>query len=748
MVLRAIAPFDQLTPDVVGGIQPHVTRRVLERGELLFTGQDEQGTLGVVAGGCLDVRVGTGAEEFEVAQVRDGEVVGEIAALLGGDRTALVRAAARSEVVLISREGVARLVERAPHVVGLLFDTATRRLRETQLAAVLADHFGSGTDGGRHPFVESVEWVSLKAGERLFAKGDASDAAYVLVSGRLREIDVPAEEQTVRNAGPAREIGAGELVGELTLLRSKPRMATVAATRDSTLARLPGDVFDRLAADHPTRMLGVVRAFLDGLLEPKSRRRPSALTLAVLAADESIDVHAWSVRLTRHLGSMAETVHLSAAGIDEQLEQAGIANSGADTPGDVRVRFWLDDAEKQHEIVVLEADSAWTPWTRRALGQADRVLVLADATSPDASIRPLESAVYGQFEASLAPPRTTLVLLHPLHAEKPTDTVRWLRGRPVADHLHVRRGDAAHVARLARFVSGRAVSLVLGGGGARGFAHLGVIRALRELGIPVDMVGASSIGSSMALFVAMEFGDEEMVAHAQSSFARLKDYTIPVVAVLRGRAITRTIEASTDGRDFEDCWVPFFCVSTSLTKAEDVVHRSGPMAPAIRASVSIPGVLPPVAFDGDVLIDGATINNLPVDRMREANPTGTIIAVDVSRTEVISAAIDFPPHVSGWSALRSRRKRSTDGASSHGIGATLMASSLVGANRLKNRQVLAQIADVYVSLDVQGLGLLDFSAENVVVGAQMGYERSFAQLRAWRDEHAATPPSVAGGEPA
>jgi len=336
------------------------------------------------------------------------------------------------------------------------------------------------------------------------------------------------------------------------------------------------------------------------------------------------------------------------------------------------------------------------------------------------------------LHGSLTPPRTTLVLLHPADAEDPRETIRWLESRPATDHLHVRQDHQPHLARLARIASGRAVSLVLGGGGARGFAHLGVIQALRELNIAVDMVAASSIGAPLALSVALEFSDDEVVERSGSYFAGLKDYTIPVVAVLKGKAITERIYASTDGRDFEDCWVPFFCISTSVARAEDVVHHSGPMGPAIRASVSIPGVLPPVALDGDVLIDGATINNLPVDRMREANPTGTIIAIDVSRTDATPAASSFPPHTSGWKALPFRLRRSEPGSSPPRIGATLAASSLVGANQIKNRQLDEQIADLYLALDVH-LALLDFSPTNARLGAKIGYEASFAALEAWRD---------------
>ncbi len=707
---------------------------MLRTGETLFA-TGEAGTLGVVAAGRLDVTGDSGAERLDLGQIEEGEVVGEIAALLGGSRTAEVRAAMDSEVIVVSPTGVKLLVDRSPSVVRHLYDIASERLRRTQLAAVLSRHFGAGVDGEAHPLTESVEWISLAAGSKLFTEGDEADAAYVVVSGRLREMDTAGEPASARAGTLPREFGAGDLVGGATLIRATPRRVTVAATRDSTLARLPGDVFDRLARQHPDRMLEVVRSFLDELLDERPRETASGLTIAVINECPTVDITEFTASLGERLNSLASTQHLSRRSIDDQLDRVGIADSTPGSPGDWRVRYLLDDAEQRHEIVVLETDPEWSPWTKRVLGQADHVLILVDATSADPSPRLTESAAYELFRGSLAPPRTTLVLLHPQHSENPRDTARWLGSRPVTGHLHVRRQSEAHLARLARIASGRAIGLVLGAGGARGFAHLGVIQAMRELKIPIDMVAASSIGAPIAVVAAMEFGDEEIVERSASYFADLKDYTIPIVAVLRGRSITQHIAASTEGRSFEDCWVPFFCVSASLTKSEEVVHRRGPMAPAIRASVSIPGVLPPVALDGDLLVDGASVNGLPVDRMRELNPTGTIIAVDTSRADDGHSVGDLPLHVSGWAALIAKlRTAGHRGPAIPGIGATLVAAGLIGANRDKRRQIDEGIADFYLPLDVQGLGLLDFSPENVKRGAVIGYNSSIDRLRAWRDE--------------
>jgi NTE family protein len=175
------------------------------------------------------------------------------------------------------------------------------------------------------------------------------------------------------------------------------------------------------------------------------------------------------------------------------------------------------------------------------------------------------------------------------------------------------------------------VGLVLSGGGARGFAHLGVIRALREARVPIDFVGGSSIGSIIAAGVAMGWSDEEMRTRYRRSFVDtnpVNDYTFPFVALTRGRKVSRLLQREYGEVLIEDLRQPFFCVSANLTTGRALEHRDGRLADALRASVAIPGVMPPMYRGDDVLVDGAAINNLPVDIMQSHTP-GLVIGSDV-----------------------------------------------------------------------------------------------------------------------
>ena len=198
------------------------------------------------------------------------------------------------------------------------------------------------------------------------------------------------------------------------------------------------------------------------------------------------------------------------------------------------------------------------------------------------------------------------------------------------------------MARLARMVTGCAPGLVLAGGGARGFAHLGAIRALREAGVPLDLVGGTSMGAIIAAGVACGWHEEEHLARTRAAFVDnkpLTDVTLPLISLFRGRKVSKLLQEHFEDRAVEDTWLPFYCVSTNLTASRVAVQRRGPLWRALRASVSIPGVMPPVVEAGEILVDGAVINHFPVDVM-DLFGRGPVIGVDIAGGRALPAEVD------------------------------------------------------------------------------------------------------------
>ena len=210
--------------------------------------------------------------------------------------------------------------------------------------------------------------------------------------------------------------------------------------------------------------------------------------------------------------------------------------------------------------------------------------------------------------------RKSLLLLHRPGKAMPGDTARWLEPRTVNRHFHLRDLGRDEVDRIVRYVLQRELGLVLSGGGARTFAHVGVLRAIREAGLSVDFIIGVSMGAIIGRRQALSDDIEQMVPSLKKQMTRaFSDYTLPIVSLARGRRFDRCLSVLFEDAKIEDLWTPYSCVSSNLTKADTVIHRTGPMWRAIRASGGLPGLVPPVVDDGDLLYDGALMNNLPID---------------------------------------------------------------------------------------------------------------------------------------
>jgi len=229
----------------------------------------------------------------------------------------------------------------------------------------------------------------------------------------------------------------------------------------------------------------------------------------------------------------------------------------------------------------------------------------------------------------MAPQRAELVLLHEGSITR-GGAARWLAVQPGIQHHHVTSTE--DIPRVARMLTGRGVGLVLSGGGARGFAHIGVVKALREAGVPIDLVGAPVWEASWRRGCSMleRPGIEGAVPRCVCPGQALRDYTLPFVSLVSGRKVSRLLRKDCGDIHIEDLPLTFFCVSSNLTTGHSMVHRRGLLWLWLRASVAIPGVLPP-SYTRVRCSWTRTMNNLPVDAMRELG-RGPVIAWTLVRT--------------------------------------------------------------------------------------------------------------------
>lgn len=703
----------------LGDSMPH---RSLDVGDVLVRHGDDVDAIFVVLRGALDaVTPGSRGQTSSVGQVGAGHVVGEVAAVAGGQRTATLIALEPTEVAVVERSSFEEWLAARPDVADEISAEARNRIDRIQLVAMFDEILGVTDPDLVEDLLAGVTWHRLGAGEVLFSEGDHSDAAYFVIGGRLL-VTMQDEDGGSRRV---RELARGDVVGELGLLDDAPRSATVRAIRDSTLARFDAATFEVMVARHPQLMLGVARSLLARLdhgMRSRAPERATTVTIAVTAP--SIDRAGLAAAIEREVARFGSVRVLSSAGVDRYLGRDGISQIAVDNVDIPRLAELLHEAEVGSDHVVFLADPDVSPWSHRVTRQADRIVFVA-SSDPDADERRRLLAFVEQIEGRDHLHRM-LAVVHPPGVDRPRSTVELVQLVGAHEVVHLRSGDDADVARLARLSSGHGVGLVLSGGGARGFAHLGVFQALSESGVPVDAIGSCSIGAPLGAALALGLRGDELLDVVERQFHRLLDYTVPVVSLLRGERISRSISETLDSWDFADLWVPYYCVSTNLTHSRLEIHRSGDLARAVRASVAIPGVLPPVPYEGDLLVDGGVLDNLPVAAMRDDPTIGTVIAVDVAPPSGPRAKYDYGLSVSGAKALIASARGRTGLPS---VSAVLLRSMLVGAVQNQRRALQDGRVDLLVRLNLPGVSLLQFDAVRPV--AEAGFAASIDTVSTW-----------------
>jgi predicted acylesterase/phospholipase RssA/CRP-like cAMP-binding protein len=632
-------------------------------------------------------------------------------------------AAEPTTLVRLSRAGFERLAARHPHAMRDFAQTLLPRLRRTQLASALADLFGPIEGAALRDLQDLLEWRHLPAGAVLFRQGDPGDELAIVVNGRLRiMVDRPDRPPVVVG-----EVSRGECVGEFALLTGRPRSATVDAMRDSDVVMLSQSLFERLLAQYPRAMLQIARTVIAHAPSPtRGEASATAITFALLPADPTTPLTEVAPRLVEALTVFGPTLHLSSARLDALFGRPGASQTDVDDLQDVALKSWLTEQEAVYRHIVYEADHSWSNWTQRCLRQADRSLIVG-RVGADAAPGLVEQAA----RAVGARVRAELVLVQPDDCRRPAGTADWLATRAVHTHHHVRLGVAADYGRLARRLTGRALGLVLSGGGARGLAHIGVIRALEEAGLVVDIIGGTSMGALIAAGYATDRSYREMIELAQAFARRGKvfDFTLPLTSFFAARKITALFQSLFEDIRIEDLWRPFFAVSSNLTRAEPVIHDRGPLWACVRASTAIPGVFAPVLRAGDVVVDGGVMNNFPIDIMREAYEAGTVIGVNVSPPTEKLKDYSFGDSVSGWRVLWSqvspfgRRLRAPSL-----LASLIRATEINGAYKVRS-PAFQRLADVVIQPPVVQFNPLGFDAYEPLIAA--GYAEGQAAIAAW-----------------
>ncbi|XP_051630604.1 patatin-like phospholipase domain-containing protein 6 isoform X2 [Manacus candei] len=639
---------------------------------------DQDVSLHFVLWGCLHVyqRMIDKAEDVCLFLTQPGELVGQLAVLTGEPLIFTIKANRDCTFLKISKSDFYEIMREQPSVVLSVAHTVAARMS---------------------PFVRqmdfAIDWMAVEAGRALYRQGDKSDCTYIVLNGRLRSV--------IQKGSGKKELvgeyGRGDLVGVVEALTRQPRATTVHAVRDTELAKLPEGTLNNIKRRYPqvvTRLIHLLsQKILGNLQQLRAPFAGSGLgvtsssepinptsnlsTVAVLPVCEEVPTAAFTLELQHALTDVGPTLLLTS-----DIIRARLGSSALDSIQEYRLSGWLAQQEDIHRIVLYQTDCTLTTWTLRCFRQADCILIVG-LGDQEPELGELEQMLENTAVRALK----QLVLLHREDGPSPARTVEWLNMRSwCSGHFHIRcprrvfsrRSPAklremyekvfekepdrhSDFSRLARVLTGNTIALVLGGGGARGCSHIGVIKAMEESGIPIDMVGGTSIGAFIGALYAEERSAVRTKQRARewakcmnSVFETVLDLTYPITSMFSGSAFNASINKVFQDKQIEDLWLPYFNVTTDITASAMRVHTDGSLWRYVRASMTLSGYLPPLCDpkDGNLLMDGGYINNLPADIARNMGAK-TVIAIDVGSQDETDLC-NYGDSLSGWWLLWKR----------------------------------------------------------------------------------------------
>lgn len=537
---------------------------------------------------------------------------------------------------------------------------------------------------------------TVRRGEVLIQQGDQSDSLYVVVRGRFV---VQTDERLIA------EITEGGPIGELAFFTGEPRTATVVAGRNSQVLVLDRVAYNKIIQESPQIANDLLAETAKRLVKatkkaPRLRpQTPKSVVFMPIGNQTISNVFIEQLRANIDIKTGWKVVGLG--DVEETIQD-----------DETQLDQWLQKVQEDHEniIILVENPTEDLSWYKAAIANGDHIFLVGKmAASADdvPTVTGLERTIFTDTLQA----NTQLVVLRDEHTQPIKNTKMLLADRPVALHHHVALDRVEDFARLSRFIRGKAVGLVMSGGGAFGTAHLGAIKAMQEKGYVFDMVGGTSIGSAMASVLALGMETTDAVEKCEQIFLKSKimsRMTVPLYSLIDSIALDEQLKQHLSEIEIEDAPLNFFAVATSLSSNNISLIRSGPLWKAVRASSSLPGLFPPlVQDDGEVLVDGGLMDNVPIDAMRHLK-AGPNVIFNFKQAKDWRAKTRYEELPGRWSllarVLRLSRKKPPRFPR---IASILTRTMIVNARRLMEQTDTT--GDVLIELvPLRGMGFLEW----------------------------------------
>ena len=568
-------------------------------------------------------------------------------------------------------------------------------LEEPKWIQVLSNLFQNLDDLQLQQVLQAGVISKYNSGEKIFNQGDIEDTFSIVLSGRFRAIQKSNEKNKILG-----DITEGETVGEFAFFSNDVRSATVYALRPSVTLKIDRQQYLNLVSLQPkfAQKLSslIVNRFKSNSLKDKIKEAPK--NIAIINLDENTNISAWTQSIENEL---------LVTNVKFQLYEQN--NS----------EFFFDELESNEGINFLVCSPQYPSWSKQCYLYAD-LIIIATKFDNDSSLRKIESDLE-LYSDNILSKKVYLLLLHPENTKQPKNTKRWLDNRKVNLHIHFRENYKPDAARFCRIITNKAIGVVLGGGGAKGFAHLGALKALTSEGVNVDFIGGTSAGALYGLALAsFDFDFTKMDIHTEEAVNKKltsKDFTYPIISLMSGKKMKKYLYEFYNETCLEDFWVTSYCITSNLSKASLSMHKRGLAAKKVLASIAIPGIFPPVIIDHELHVDGGVMDNLPIDSMYQF-PVGEIIALSLVVIQQRKSKLSETPSSRELILNKFLRRKKYK---LPGITSILMNSLTL--NSVQKQEENKSKASLYIELSLKGLGFIDDAKWKIIT------QRGFVQTK-------------------
>lgn len=595
---------------------------------------------------------------------------------------------------------------------------------DEQLLNVLKSNriFSSLDEVSSKRLLSKFSQVEIQKDQVLFYQGDPSDSIYLVISGKLGA-------ELTSAAGDTRIIGhidQTETVGESGALTNEPRTLTVKALKDTKLLKLSARDFIEICHQYPAVMFATVHPIISrskSIIQMLSAEKTSK-HIVIVAAYHQVSLEDFLAKLQEVADKLPSVLLVS-----DYFKEFHDKNADSATVKE-KIHKFSQNKKSSHKIVYV---LGWhdSPLAKVAFKKASMVYIAGHSqVTPkiDSHVLAKLQSRHSHFNSD-----PELIIIHPEGTTAPHNTDAWLAQTDFRLHHHVRLDNSRDIHRLLRFVRGRANGLVLSGGGTRGWAHLGAIKAIRESKVPIDMIGGVSVGAIVGACYALHESYEEAyerfydVVVGSSHSVSFRSLTWPSISIFSAKYFTQALVDAFGTMQIEDLWLPYFCVSSNLATGSETVHTQGSLWEINRASSSLPGLIPPMLINGEMHLDGGLLNNLPVDIMRGyLGSKARIIAVELNSFAPDKHRYDFPPVMTFIDTLKNKLGLTPHKYKLPKFVDSFMRGLFVGS-MLKSRQN-SLAANIYVSLDLRKFSLLRSNPQQADKLIEIGYQEANKQI--------------------